>query len=145
LDGFKEDIREKYGDVSKREGFEDKYQEDTEKALTTTGGFKKKAVKGDCRVCGKKGHKGTPLSTRAPTSVAMVVETIPVRSGGTAIKRVTRRKHVSKKKDEGSSNPESAEIMLISANFVKCNSPGSAENNDKKLEEDLFDYIPGTD
>jgi hypothetical protein len=39
-----------------------------------------------------------PLSTRAPTSVAIVVETVPVRSVVTAIKRVMKRKHVSKKK-----------------------------------------------
>jgi hypothetical protein len=40
-----------------------------------------------------------PLSTRAPTSVATVVETILVGSAVTAIKRVTKRKHVSKRNE----------------------------------------------
>jgi hypothetical protein len=35
--------------------------------------------------------------------------------------------------------------MLISADFVKCNSTGSAGNNDKKLKLYFFDYITGTD
>jgi hypothetical protein len=33
--------------------------------------------------------------------------------------------------------------MLISAYFIKNNSTGSAGNNDEKLEQYFFDYIPG--
>jgi hypothetical protein len=39
------------------------------------------------------------LSTRAPTRVAMVLETILIQSVVTVIKRVTKRKHVSKKSE----------------------------------------------
>ena len=44
-------------------------------------------------------RNNAPHSTRAPTSVLMVVETIPLRSVVTAIKRVTRKKHVSKRNE----------------------------------------------
>jgi hypothetical protein len=38
-----------------------------------------------------------------------------------------------------------AEILLILADFVKCNTMGSTSTNNKKLDQDFFDYIPGTE
>jgi hypothetical protein len=35
--------------------------------------------------------------------------------------------------------------MLISADFVKCNTTGSTGTNDEKLDQDFFDFILGTE
>jgi hypothetical protein len=82
-----------------------------EEALATTGAFKKNTFKGTCRACGKNEHKGTycwenwqirinaPLSTRVPINILMVVEIILVQPAETATKRVTKRKHVSKRNE----------------------------------------------
>jgi hypothetical protein len=146
---------EKYRDISKQEGFEDKYQEDTEKALTRTGGFKKNAFKGDC--CGavkrlvtecwenSANKEKRPSFYKSPNQRS--------NSGGnntgTVCGYCNKKGHeekacIKKKRDQGSSNPESAESMLISADFFKNNSTGSAGNNEEKLEQDYFDHIPGT-
>ena len=50
LDGVQEDLRQVYGTLSKHK--------DSEQALVNQGGGIRNRYKGDCRICGKKGHKG---------------------------------------------------------------------------------------
>ena len=166
LDSVKDDIREKYADIAKREGFNDEYQEDTETALTTTGGFKKNAYKGDCRVCGKKGHKGNdcwensankdkrPSFYKSPSQRNNGGGNNTGNNTGIVCGYCNKKGHkedvcYKKTRDKGGSNSgsnsESAEIMLITSDFVKNNSTGATTNNDDKLEDDFFDYIPGTE
>jgi hypothetical protein len=71
------------------------------------------------------------------------VEIIPVQYVDTVIKRVTKGTHVSKRNEIGA-DPELAEIMLITAHFVKCNTTGSTGTNDYKLDQVFFNHIPGT-
>jgi hypothetical protein len=127
LDDVKEDIRQVYGQLNKG-GSTTK-----EQALVTRDGKSfKKVFKGDCRVCGKKGHKATecweneknkdkrPYFYKPSTSPAFTPA--PVTTAPTAPKSIcsycskpghTEDKCFKKKRETKSRSPEAAEVVVL--------------------------------